>query len=99
MTIRINPRALLRPLCWLREHVWADYLVINAWTREGRFCRRCRKEQFVRYGVEFTDDNETIHVRTDWNGTERFRWVSHGEGTKNDPISYERVVTNAGEDE
>lgn len=91
MTIRINLRALLRPLCWVQGHLWKNYAVINAWCREGRYCEWCGKQQLVTYHFEFVD-GETVHIRTDWEGTTRFVWASEGEGTPNDPIRYERVL-------
>lgn len=90
ITIRVNLRALLRPYCWLVGHLWKDYAVFNAWTREGRYCEWCGKQQFVTVRYEFAD-GETVHVRTDWNGTERFVYRSEGEGTKDDPIVLVKV--------
>lgn len=95
ITLKLNFRALLRPLCWLNGHGWKDYLNVNAWTSEGRYCPRCGKQQLVRYDLEFEEVEpntfETIHVRTDWNGTTRFKWESHGKGSTDDPIRLERV--------
>lgn len=90
MTIRINFRALLRPVCWLQGHIWQNYAVINAWCREGRFCEWCGKQQFVTYRFEFAR-GETINVRTDWNGTTRFVYASAGSGNVDDPIRLMRL--------
>lgn len=94
IVLRINLRAVFRPLCWLTGHVWKDYLVATAWCSEGRFCERCRKEQLVKYGHEFVG-GETIHTRTDWTGTTRFKWVEAGNGSARDPLRYERLSADS----
>lgn len=92
ITIRLNFRALLRPLCWLFGHGWKDYLVVHpGWNREGRYCTRCRREHFVLYAIAFGDHGETIHTRTDWNGTESYTYVQVGTGNAADPIRMKKV--------
>lgn len=97
VTIRINFRALMRPVCWMLGHGWEDYTVIHpAWNREGRHCIFCGLEQLVTYHHEFTDDGESITVRTNWNGTERYKYVQTGTGKVHDPFQLRKVSIDEG---
>lgn len=41
ITVRVEWRMLLRPVCAMRGHVWDQFLAISVWHSNDWFCKRC----------------------------------------------------------
>lgn len=44
--VTLNPRGLMRPVCWVRGHNWVDVHGLHFTDPSGRMCRRCLLDDF-----------------------------------------------------
>lgn len=65
--LRINLRAVLRPVCWVTRHVWRDFTGNHVIDRSGRSCSRCRKVQYLVH--------EFLHVEDGVDESGKKRWI------------------------